>query len=132
MKDGWEKDELRRVALCCREADLGAAIAAVLRSDGCDVSGCDCEAATLDNLVTAAPDVIVIEAGTRDAAALELCRTVRREATLSGARLLVLTDSGRKIARRRAEALGANAVLAMPVGMEAVRTEVERLLGHHT
>lgn len=119
----------RRVALCCRETGLNAAISAVLTREGCAV--CDCEDAEsrVDDLLAAAPDVIVIEAASRDSQALAICQSVRREARLAGARMLVLLDTGRSVARRRAEALGAHGVLALPVGMDALREEIRRLVG---
>lgn len=118
-----------RVALCCGETGLHTAIAALLRRDGCEVADCDCADGRLDDLRASSPDVIVIETHARDSAGLELCQSIRSAPDLSHARLLVLQDSGRPIDRRRAEALGAHAVLAMPFAMDSLRAEVVRLLG---
>ena len=129
MKDFGEETRVeRRVALCCREAGLRAALTTVLRSEGCAVADCGSDAVAVDDLAENAPDLIVIEAQSREAAGFELCQTLRAASGLADAKLLVLLDSGRSIARRRAEALGANAVLSLPMRMAAFQAEVDRLL----
>ena len=132
MKDHHEAVQTaRRVALCCREAGLRAAIASVLERGGCAIADCDGADIGVEDVTAAAPDLIVIEAQSRDASGFELCQSVCAAGPLADAKVLLLIDSGRSIARRRAEALGANAVMSLPVRMDALQAEVDRLLDLH-
>ncbi|MGS4943899.1 DNA-binding response regulator [Meridianimarinicoccus sp. RP-17] len=75
-------------------------------SDGADA---------MRTLETAPPDLLLVLLMGRDPAALALCQAVGQEPAFAGTRLVVVQDSARDIDRRRARALGADAVLPLPL-----------------
>ncbi len=111
----------------CEESGLGLAVEQMLTADGCTLSRGDCHADAVESVREASPDVLVLEARVRNSQALGLCQSVRADPTLASVKVLVLQDAARPIDRRRAAAVGADGVLAMPFEMAALKREVDRL-----
>lgn len=118
----------RKVMLICEDGGLGLAVERMLAADGRSLTRRECVAEAIASIRDEAPDVVVLEARVRNAEALGLCQSLRADPGLRQVRLLMLQDAGRPIDRRRAAALGADGVLAMPFAMADLRREVDRLL----
>lgn len=117
-----------KVALACTESGLGLAIERSLARRGRDLSRTPCDAASVVALRADPPDVLVIEARGTDGGALGLCQSVRQDPALRRTRLVVLQETDRPVDRRRAVAMGADACLAMPVSLQDLAREIDRLL----
>jgi len=115
------------VALVCQEGGMAGALERALAQEGRRVARAPCAPEAMETLRRAAPAVIVLEARNGDGAGFDLLRAIRADTALSGARVLVLQDTGRPIDRRRATALGADGFLAMPFRLEALRAALGRL-----
>ncbi|MEO1291871.1 MAG: response regulator [Pseudomonadota bacterium] len=74
------------------------------------------------------PDLVLLDIMMPGPSGYEICQEIRRDPTLQGVKILILTASGNPMARRKSLALGADGFLAKPFANEAVQGEVRRLL----
>lgn len=74
------------------------------------------------------PALLLVLLMGRDTDALALCQTVGQDPAFAGTRLVIVQDSARDIDRRRAHALGADAVLPLPLDPGALDRAVRTLL----
>lgn len=119
----------KRVALLCADGGMARAIAWALERDGHRVTCGACVPAALDALRAERPDLVLIEARTADGTGLDLCQAIRRDGAMRDVKLLMMQDTGRPVDYRRAAALGADAFLPIPFGMDRLRAEIGRLAG---
>jgi len=104
-----------RVALLCDATPLARLCAAALDRLGLTPCVMPDARAARHLLNTAPPDVLVVLLTGRDPAVLSLCQSVGQDPALTGTRLVIVQDSARAIDIRRARALGADAVLPLPL-----------------
>lgn len=88
----------------------------------------DMSPTAVDTLRAAPPALLVVVLLARDMAATCLCQTVGQDPGFADTRLLIVQDSGRDIDQRRALALGADAVLPLPLEAASLREAAQRLL----
>jgi DNA-binding response OmpR family regulator len=79
-------------------------------------------------LEPAPPRLLIALLVGRDPSLLGLCQTVGLDPAFANTRLVIVQDSARDIDMRRAHALGADAVLALPLDPDALERTVDSLL----
>lgn len=104
-----------RVALLCDAPPLARLCAAALERLGLTPRLLPPAAEARRMLDILPPDLLVVLVTARDPAALALCQAVGQDPAFAGTRLVIVQDSARDIDIRRARALGADAVLPLPL-----------------
>lgn len=116
------------VAILCETPPLARLCDAALTRLGLDPRRLPSVAEALPALRAAPPALLLVLLMGRDPCALALCQTVGQDPAFAGTRLVIVQDSARGIEMRRAHALGADAVLPLPLDPDALAGAVRRLL----
>lgn len=77
------------------------------------------------------PDLVVLDVMLPGVDGFEVCRRLRRDRELRGARILMLTARGRESEIARGIAAGADAYMTKPFSTKELMEAVTRLLGKH-
>jgi DNA-binding response OmpR family regulator len=75
------------------------------------------------------PDLVLLDVMLPEVSGYEICQTVRRDKTLGGVKILMMTARGSAVERRKGMAMGADGFISKPFELKELRDEVRRLLG---
>lgn len=74
------------------------------------------------------PDLVLLDVMLPGVSGYEICTVIRRDPALARTRILMMTARGSAAERRRGLELGADGFISKPFELQALRSEVRRLL----
>ena len=75
------------------------------------------------------PDLVLLDVMLPGVSGFDICQGVRGDPALAGVRILMMTARGSSVERRRGQELGADGFITKPFELQALRDEVQKLLG---
>lgn len=118
----------RDAAILCDTPALARLCAATLVRLGLVPRQLPATSGSAHALETAPPALLLVLLMGRDSGAQALCQTVGQDPAFAATRLVIVQDSARDIDTRRARALGADAVLPLPLDPGALDRAIRALL----
>jgi len=83
----------------------------------------------LPALAEARPDLVVLDVMLPGRSGYEICQMIRRDASLAGIKVLMITAGGGEMERRKGMAVGADAFMTKPFSTAELTRQVRALLG---
>lgn len=74
------------------------------------------------------PDLVVLDVMLPGSSGYEVCQSIRRDSSLSGIKILMMTARGGEVERRKGLALGADAFLTKPFATSDLTDQINDLL----
>ncbi len=111
-----------------RDADTRQMYAEFLRQSACEIDEAEDGREALVKALTRHPDVIVTETRLPGINGFDLCQLLRRDAATSKIPIVLVTGDSYETDARRAEAVGADAILVKPCLPEQLGLEIQRVL----
>lgn len=110
------------------EADIREALAYNLRAEGFEVSEGKTGGEALSALQSARPDLILLDLMLPDLSGLEVCKRARRDPTLGGIPIIMVTAKGTEVDRVVGFELGADDYVVKPFSVREVVLRVKAVL----
>ncbi|QIE42024.1 hypothetical protein G5B39_08710 [Rhodobacteraceae bacterium SC52] len=120
-----------KIALICDTPAVSRMFEAEIAALGGGARPMRYEPATLEALRADPPDMVVAVVMGRNPAMQCLCQNIGQSDTFARTRLMVVQDSNRAIDQRRAEALGADVQLKLPLDAAAFRKAAMEVLAEY-
>lgn len=107
------------------------ALSYLMRREGHEVRTATDGQQTLDAVVEAPPDLVLLDLMMPKANGYDVCRTLRGNRAYDAVRIIMLTAKGREADQRAGLALGADAYISKPFAIGDVVDCVASVLGRH-
>ncbi len=122
-------DALRKRVLVVEDDEsIAAALEYVLLREGLGHDRIATGGAALDRIRNTHPHLVLLDVMLPELSGYDICRSLRTDPDLAATRVLMMTARGSVRERDRALAAGADAFIAKPFDLTALRGEVRRLL----
>ena len=131
MPEDHSPDErpTRHVLVVEDEDNIAAALDYLLTREGYAHERVASGADALPRIRAKRPDLVLLDIMLPGVSGYDICAHVRRDPTLSGVKILMMTARGSAVERKRGMDLGADGFISKPFELKALREEVRRLLG---
>jgi DNA-binding response OmpR family regulator len=119
-----------RLVLIIEDDDnIATALEYIISREGLDQDRVANGADAMGRIRALKPDLVLLDVMLPEVSGYEICQTVRRDKSLGGVKILMMTARGSAVERRKGMAMGADGFISKPFELKELRDEVRRLLG---
>ena len=109
--------------------NIATALEYIISREGLDQDRVANGADAMGRIRALKPDLVFLDVMLPEVSGYEICQTVRRDKSLGGVKILMMTARGSAVERRKGMAMGADGFISKPFELKELRDEVRRLLG---
>ena len=124
-----ERPSHRLVLIIEDDDNIATALEYILSREGLDQDRVANGADAMGRIRALKPDLVFLDVMLPEVSGYEICQTVRRDKSLGGVKILMMTARGSAVERRKGMAMGADGFISKPFELKELRDEVRRLLG---
>lgn len=120
--------EEKTVLLVEDEDNIALALEHLIERQGYRLSRVADGDAAMAAIAEVRPDLVVLDVMLPGSSGYEVCQSIRRDSSLSGIKILMMTARGGEVERRKGLALGADAFLTKPFATSDLTDQINDLL----
>ncbi|TQS73143.1 response regulator transcription factor [Rhodobacteraceae bacterium] len=123
-----DKPSCHKILIVEDEDNIALALDYVMGREGYAHERIASGAGALERIIQTRPDLVLLDVMLPEVSGFEICQKMRADPALDRVKILMMTARGSAMEQRKGLALGADGFIAKPFELQALRTQVQRIL----